>query len=291
MICGPQGCGKSTLIREMLYGYGKEAVIQINYNYSEEKHFAKQLFEALRIVWSPDTHPTTFLCLVSENLKNEGITPTLVIEVDQRFRGEDIEHLLVNLKVLGDGLRLVKTVVILSSSKSAFGVNINAKELRAKYVSVADLSRKETELFLDEVFKRITGNDVSRREIVKLDADIVGNRLVDLHNLSCEITELESFEEIEFLQKYKQLQRLISNGSFNELFKAFPKMKNTELLKLTRMGAVNLSELADMLGTTQTNLLQRNSEIHPHVLYTWTLNASLVSAHDQTHPDSPLRHA
>ena len=104
--------------------------------------------------------PGNFLVMVLKEIRNMGHRRlTVVIEVDKRFDDSHLEELLLLCKRLGDDFRLMTPTVVLSSSRSAFSMNINARELRAKFVEVSDLSDEESHYSWFNALKVMEGSD------------------------------------------------------------------------------------------------------------------------------------
>ena len=71
--------------------------------------------------------------------------------------------------------------MVLSSSRSAFSMNINAIELRAKFVEVSDLSDEESRYFWFNALKVMEGSDDMKKKAVDMAMSAIGNRLIHLH--------------------------------------------------------------------------------------------------------------
>ena len=63
-------------------------------------------------------------------------------------------------------------VIVLSSSRAAFGMNISAPELRAKYVEVNDL------------LEAVEGAYDVKKKAIDIAMSAIGNRLVHLHTIT-----------------------------------------------------------------------------------------------------------
>ena len=59
--------------------------------------------------------------------------PIFIVEVDKKFPSESLEELLLLMKQLGDDSKLVKPIVVLSSSRSALGLNIGIRKLAGSF--------------------------------------------------------------------------------------------------------------------------------------------------------------
>ena len=106
----------------------RSAVIKIFYEGEISGDFAIAVLRSLNVTLPDSTDPMTFLLDVVTKLEEKH---TLVVEVDTRFGSKRLEDLLLLMKRFGDDLQLVQPVVILSSSRAALTLEINASSLRA----------------------------------------------------------------------------------------------------------------------------------------------------------------
>ena len=167
IVCGPRGSGKSTLVAEIFDKI--PAVVKLSYNGNSEDEFANAIFGSLEILCPITMPPTSFLMAVLKEIRAQGHQlPTLVIEVDKRFYGPHLENLLLTCKRLGDDLKLVAPVVVLSSSRAAFGMHINPGDLRAKFLEVDDLSEVEARSLLFKALEKVEGSHDMKKNAVDL---------------------------------------------------------------------------------------------------------------------------
>ena len=123
LVCGPRGSGKSTLVANVLEG--KTGIVPISYQGSSDDEFALAVLEALKVPCPQGVQP---LSLVNETLvgikTKHQLTPLFFIEVDVRYTSKQLVNLLLLLKRFGDDRKLVKSVVVVSSSRAALTLEI-----------------------------------------------------------------------------------------------------------------------------------------------------------------------
>ena len=265
VICGPRGSGKSTLAADIFDDV--PSVVRVSYNGSSIDEFALALFRSLNLQCPNTMSPGNFLVMVLKEIRNMGHQrPTVVIEVDKRFDGPHLEELLLLCKRLGDDFRLMTPIVILSSSRSAFSMNINAIELRAKFVEVSDLSNEESRCFWFNALKVMEGSDDMKKKAVDMAMSAIGNRLIHLHT----VTEkrYKSVDEFMLAIEIHQMRCQNSYGNaFSEFTKLYPKLKEKKVQQKLINGQYSLFQFCKELDTTPKELTNQNGLIEPHVLY------------------------
>lgn len=266
IVCGPRGCGKSTLVAEI---FGEEpAVINLSYNGISEDDFANAIFSSLQVKCPGGIRPSIFLEIVLKDVRDkEHKLPTLIVEVDKRFDGAHLEELLLICKHLGDDLKLVMPVVVLSSSRAAFGMQLCANVLRAKYVEVDDLSEDEARTFLFKALKTINATDDRKRDAVEFAVSAIGTRLVHLCEVAMVTSQYKSLNNfILEVKEYRQQSQKTYNIAFNKLVRTFPTLKNKKVLHILADGC-ELQDLCEMMKVTEDQLIEYNGLIEPQLLY------------------------
>ena len=125
--------------------------------------------------------PVTFLRDVLDMLPKK---PIFLVEVDKKFASESLEELLLLMKHLGDDSRLVEPIVVLSSSRSALGLNITPTKLRAKFVTVTDFTPEQSRQFFQQLLTRMAITENERKQGIDFAIEKIGTRLVDLHTVA-----------------------------------------------------------------------------------------------------------
>ena len=264
IICGPRGCGKSTLINESMQK--RSAVVKIFYEGENSEDFAIAVLRSLRITLPDNTDPVTFLLEVLEMLNTK---PIFVMEVDKRFGSKHLEQLLLLLKRLGDDLQLMVPIVVLSSSRSALSLELSATSLRAEFFPITDLTENECRQFLQSVMDTLKISDDEKRQAIDFGMRHIGNRLVDLHAVAncirqVKCSSLEEYQSVVITYSKQQIQ------SYQAAFATFalkcPRIRDRHVLEKLTNG-LEILDLCKALGISQEELLELNSTIEPHVLY------------------------
>ena len=71
-----------------------------------------------------------------KGMNQDSLPPILVVEIDSLCKGAVLQDLLLTMKQWGFERGLVRPIVVVSSSLSAFGMKLHPVELRASYVMV-----------------------------------------------------------------------------------------------------------------------------------------------------------
>ena len=94
VICGPCGCGKSTLVAEIFDTIS--SVVTVSYKGCSIDEFASAIFESLELPCPDSMTPATFLKAVLKEIRNRWHQrPTVIVEVDKRFDRAHLENLLL----------------------------------------------------------------------------------------------------------------------------------------------------------------------------------------------------
>ena len=81
--------------------------------------------------------------------RHKKLQPILVVEADQRCSASHLEHLLLLLKRWGADNKLLRPLVVLSSSRAALGLTLTTEaRFRAQYFVLQDLTEAEGEQLL-----------------------------------------------------------------------------------------------------------------------------------------------
>ena len=130
IVTGPRGSGKSTLVQHCLAGKGG-VVLNTRSDFSEEKFAENVMKTIIRVSYAqPGTYVTALLSVALRRLrKSQEELPIFVVEVDHRCTPDQLRSLLILMKHYGADEELIRPIVVLSSSTSAFGLTINEVEL------------------------------------------------------------------------------------------------------------------------------------------------------------------
>jgi hypothetical protein len=133
-----------------------QAVVKGFFRGESEDDFAIAVLQSLKVTLLDNTNPMTFLLDVLTELEEK---PTFLVEVDRRFGSKRLEQLLLLMKRLGDDMQLVQPIVVLSSSRSALTLEINASSLRVKLIPIPHLTENECRQFLQKVMDGLKLSD------------------------------------------------------------------------------------------------------------------------------------
>lgn len=268
IISGPRGCGKSTLVQEVLQD--KAGVVSVAVDESGIEGFAGSIVGAL-IASSHLTehipHTTLVTSALTKLQKEQGEMPTIIVEVNERCTGDQLEKILLFLKYLGDDRRLARSVVVLSSSRTVLELVIGIDELRAKYRMVGDLTIEEAREFLIQLLSRhkISHEDVVVNEMLAM----LGTRLLDLHNFLAECKNCSTVADLRMALTSFTDRKLVSyNWALNRLLEELGKQTDISFVrKLAFEEPVSMQELYELTGKSPVFIVQTVAKIHPHPFY------------------------
>lgn len=193
--------------------------------------------------------------------------PTFVVEVDERFDSVYLQKLLLFLKHLGDDEKLLKPVVVLSSSRAAFGLDISYNDLRASFIAIDDLTVDECRMFYRTLLKNVKGTEDEKTKAIDLAISAIGNRLVYMHSVAAESSNCTCIEEFKSVVEMYEKEMLCNHRIALRAFKlAFPNIDRKVLLKVEEQELV-LDNLCEIIKTTDNYLVQAIEQVKPHVLY------------------------
>ena len=265
VVCGPRGCGKSTLVSTVCRNI--PSVVCVRYLGSTEDDFANSLLSSVNVECKKGMLPLVFMNAVLSEIKSRGHRkPVIIIEVDKRFGGEQLENLLLLCKYLGDDKQWIIPIIVLSSTRAAFSMDIGATDLRAEFLEVDDLSEEETRRFLSSVLENVEGADDKKKEVICEAISKIGHRLVHLQSIAK--SQLKSLDNASSLiQKQEDKYIRLYYRAFCVLSEKYPSLRNPDILNKIINGQLTLGELADKLRTKEIDLVRQNGSIEPHVLY------------------------
>ena len=148
IVTGPRGSGKSTLVRHCLAGKGRVVDIVLNpQSYFNEEKFAENVLETIEFSYESGTNVKALLFIALRRLrkrrKSQEELPIIVVETDNRCTPDQLRSLLILMKQYGADEKLIRPIVVLTSSTSAFGLSISPMELRSRYFHVDDLTDEQ----------------------------------------------------------------------------------------------------------------------------------------------------
>ena len=262
IVSGPRGCGKSTLVQQVLQD--KARVVAVAVDESGVEGFEMSIVGALIASSHITEHipHTTLVTSALTKLQNErGEMPTIIMEVNERCTGDQLEKILLFLKYLGDDQHLV---VVLSSSRTALELLIGIDKLQAKYRMVDDLTVEEAREFLIQLLSR---HKISQEDVV-VNA-MLGTRLLDLHNFLAECKNCSTVADLRMVLTTFTDRKLVSyNWAFNRLLEEFGKQTDISFVrKLAFEEPVSMQELYELTGKSPLFIVQTVAKIHPHPFY------------------------
>ena len=154
------GCGRAT--RQWKVYFGPHDIEKHHQSYhcppqdrptfSAEK-FAQGILDFLDVP-PPETQINTALNRVEKSLaacKKDKRVPIIHVEVDVRCNSNQLQNLLILLKIWGEDMQLVRAVVTMSSSRAALGLFIDMPELRADIFEIEDYTDEEAYQYIYEI--------------------------------------------------------------------------------------------------------------------------------------------
>jgi len=277
--------GKSTLVRDCLNGeQGVHIVSLTDTDELTEDSLAQKIISQQELMFSKlaKCENATVLRKALHLCK---VKPVIIVECDERCTPHQIEKLLIFFEVWGDDEKLIHPVVILPSSKSAFGVQISFEELRSPFYHVPDFTEEETTRYLQELCKLFLdiSDEKEAAHFITSAKTLVGNRLLDLCAVSSAILRRQergpvSFNEAnQIVHSHVENQRLVYYRSLRTFFEEISKL-NVHANKELRVHFCEVFEQLDQKEyvapkyfrrsyCSWPQLIEINARIHPHPFY------------------------
>ena len=287
VVTGPRGSGKSTLVQHCLAGKGGVVRIFLNTqsSFSEEK-FAENVMETIGVSYAQSgTNVKALLSLALRRLrKSQEELPIFVIEADDRCTPGQLQSLLILMKRYGADQKLIRPIIVLSSSTSAFGLTISLVELRSRCFHVDDLTDEQCLEYVESRLSSMIEGD--EQEISNFVKEVVphlgiGNRLIQLDSVLDGISKLKldkiqhKLDKVqEHIESYVEERVRIYTDSVRRFFR---EVKGTcdseEAVKrafklLLEKGSMPLHTFREVCGVyEEKRFIEIISNIHPHPFY------------------------
>ena len=283
VVTGPRGSGKSTLVQHCLAD--KSRVVRFCLNTQSDfsgEEFAENVMKTIKVSYAqPGTYVTALLSVALQVMrglrKSLEELPIFVVEVDRRCTPDQLQSLLLLMKQYGADEKLIRPIIVLSSSTSAFGLTINEVELRSRYFHVDDLTDKQCLEYIESRLSRVIKGD--KKKISEFVENVVphlgmGNRLVQIMDVLMDISELN----LDKVQKHiescvEERVRIYTESmiSFLEEVKGTWHSKEAikrELQLLSEKGSsMPLHTFRKVCGIKEKRLIEIISNIEPHPFY------------------------
>ena len=165
-------------------------------DFSEEK-FAENVMKTIGVSYAQSgTYLKALLSLALEGLcEREEELPIIVVKVDNRCTPDQLRSLLILMKQYGADKKLIRPIIVLSSSTSAFGLTLSEEELRSQYFHVDDLTDEQCLEYVESRLSKVIKGD--KQEISKFVKEVVphlgliGNRFIQINRVMGGMSELK----------------------------------------------------------------------------------------------------
>ena len=220
VVTGPRGSGKSTLVQHCLAGKGGvvSVCLDTQSSFSEEK-FAENVMQTIGLPRrEPGTNVMALLSLALRGLrKSQEELPIFVIEADDRCTPGQLRSLLILMKQYGADEKLIRPIVVLSSSTSAFGPSISPMELRSRYFHVDDLTDEQCLEYVESrLSSMIEGDEQEISNFVK--EVVIWNRLIHLDRVLVGMSQHKLDKVQEHIESYVEEEVLIYTDRVRSFF-------------------------------------------------------------------------
>ena len=290
IVTGPRGSGKSTLVQHCLADKDKVVRVRLDTrsDFSEEE-FAENAMKTIGLTYRQSgTNVMALLSVALQGLReSEKELPIIVVETDNRCTPDQLRSLLVLMKYFGADEELIRPIIVLSSSTSAFGLCIDEADLRSHYFHVDDLTDEQRLEYVQSWLSTIIeGNEQEISEFVK---DVVphlgiGNRLIQIETVLSGMSKLNLDNKLDTIQhKLDKVQEHIKSyveqqvrSYTSSLRRFFKEVKGTcpskkavkEAFKLLLdKKSMPLHTFCKVCGVKEERLIEIISEIYPHPFY------------------------
>ena len=291
VVTGPRGSGKSTLVKYCLAGKGGVVRIVLNTqsSFSEEK-FAENVMDTIGVSYAQSgTNVKALLSLSLRRLrKSQEELPIFVIEADERCTPGQLRSLLILMKHYGADEGLIRPIVVLSSSTSAFGLNIGLMELRSRCFHVDDLTDEQCLEYLESRLSSMIEGD--EQEISNFVKDVVphlgiGNRLIHLlvgmSKLKLDMVQHKLDKVQEHIESYVEERVRIYTSSVISFFEEVKgtchskKAVKRAFKLLLEKGNMPFYTFREVCGVEEERFIEIISNIHPNPFYVNPLHRTI----------------
>ena len=279
VVTGPRGSGKSTLVQRCLAGKGGVVRIVLNTqsSFSEEK-FAENVMRTIGVSYAQSgTDVTALLSLALEGLRaSQEELPIIIVETDHRCEPGELRSLLILMKQYGADRKLIRPVIVLSSSTSTFGLTISLEELRSYYFHVGDLTDEECLEYIESRLSMMIEGD-EQEEISNFVKEVVphlgiGHRLIHLDSVLDKIQHKNLDQVQEHIKSYVEDRVLSYTESMRSFFGEVKGTCHEEAVKracklLLEKGSMPLHTFYEVCGVKKQRFIEIISNIEPHPFY------------------------
>ena len=278
LVSGPRGSGKTILVNKALKGRSSVIAIDLTPDTAvTDEVLAGAILKELQVEYTvPGLNPTTLLLPVLKDIQ-----PILIVEVNERCTSTCLQSLLLRLKSWGADKMLVRPIVVVSSSRAAFGLTIGLNELRTRHFMVPDMMKDEAASVLDNAIKYHITKDCTKKDIshiCKKVVSVLGTRPLDLAHFNSTLEETNgnlSIEAVEILlekviEKQSRLYRYALTTCMCEIAGKDPEKQNAfkDFVKNLHNGPVQLNHIIwQTFGLSNKNFINIIEGIHPHPFY------------------------
>ena len=287
IVSGARGTGKSTAVMKLL---DKRENTVIGSCHGTWDDYLIRLVKNLGVdIPQPPPQSRPFALSVERGifrraltvLKKSGVTPIVVVELDERCTPEQLVTLLLEMKALGHDDLLAKFVVLVPSPWILNNVEIGLSELRCQYFPTDDLSKDEAKKFLTYVFsdevKRLTGVQLTTPEVrVLIDRTIetVGTRILHLREVQHLVTiksrgksesvckdDIQSWID-EYTRRKVEASKVVISAFLQKFSHQIKKEKaNKFFMKLISNTPIDVIEAAKELDISAQQLMKTPADI------------------------------
>lgn len=281
VVVGNRGIGKTTAVRSAFQNMKGVLLIECAGLFIGKKSVALEALRRLHVK-APVSDPVIFLESILERVVQKGKpNPIIVVDIDTRWKSEEVEEILLWAKKFGADNSLIKVVVVVSPVLSSYSASIGFTELRCVMLHLNEASDEEAEEFFRRSFskfkfkngKQFTSEDTERLLITAMAYG--GRSFVYMRMLVDNCRRLSSksgsLEEIETLIKSRMETEIIANEVLITSFIRKLRVSNKNIVKafntISNGGAVSVGELCDALGVEDKVLMEACHSIRPHPVY------------------------
>ena len=203
------------------------------------------------------------------------------MEVNDRCTSKGLQSLLLRLKSWGADKMLVRPIVVVSSSRAAFGLTIGLKELRTEHLTVPDLMGNEAASVLDKIIKtHITKDGTTKEEkeisdICEYVVSVLGTRPLDLTYLNSALEKTNGNLSIKTLknlvervvEKQSQLYCFALTTCMCEIAGEDPHKQKAFKGFVTNLHNAHLNYIWQTFGISNQKFINIIEKIQPHPFY------------------------
>lgn len=253
IIIGPKGCGKSTVLKNVIKG--KPGIIYVKIDSETKNHeIGHKIFKEFSFIFFDLGNVDLFkdICEYFKEKSNFGWIPTIIFDIHEDTKPEIIHEIFKISKEISRDKLLAKSLIVLNDPNLIPFILLDSN--LHNYISIPDFTKKESHYFLT---KNNFTNDLKIRNKV---FDNIGTRPSDLKQLVDSKMKIDHYIKEKIQSDFKIVENLMKTDDFYiQILK--------KLVKEGNQNGMNENDVLDTMSRSKSNLLNEDAIKFLKILY------------------------